>query len=106
MRRLRSQLRGCCPQPTLTATPHACAAAGARDPGTAQARHSALRAQAGPNAACLLRTEPLWLARALGLACSVAFMLWTGAVHPPGGALVLIFADSAQARTARERSAG
>jgi CBS-domain-containing membrane protein len=26
-------------------------------------------------------------------------MLWTGAVHPPGGALVLIFADSAKART-------
>ena len=38
--------------------------------------------------------EPLWLARAAGLAGAVATMLWTGAVHPPGGALVLIFADS------------
>jgi hypothetical protein len=42
--------------------------------------------------------EPLWLARALGLAATVAFMLWTGAVHPPGGALVLIFADSTKVR--------
>lgn len=39
--------------------------------------------------------QPLWLARAVGLASTVAFMLWTGSVHPPGGALVLILADSA-----------
>jgi hypothetical protein len=38
--------------------------------------------------------QPLWLARALALAATVALMLWTGAVHPPGGALVVILLDS------------
>jgi CBS-domain-containing membrane protein len=40
--------------------------------------------------------QPLWLARATALAATVSFMLWTGAVHPPGGALVIILADSAK----------
>ena len=44
--------------------------------------------------AALTLLQPLWLARALALASTVAFMLWTGAVHPPGGALVIILLDS------------
>ena len=45
---------------------------------------------------CVQCVQPLWLARALALACTVAVMLWTGCVHPPGGALVLILCDSAK----------
>ena len=44
--------------------------------------------------AALALVHPLWLARALALASTVALMLWTGAVHPPGGALVIILMDS------------
>ena len=45
---------------------------------------------------CLQCLQPLWLARAVALASTVAFMLWTGSVHPPGGALVMILCDSAK----------
>ena len=45
---------------------------------------------------CVQCVQPLFLARALALACTVATMLWTGCVHPPGGALVLILCDSAK----------
>ena len=49
--------------------------------------------------AALQYIQPLWLARATALATTVAVMLWTGCVHPPGGALVLILLDSARFQT-------
>lgn len=39
--------------------------------------------------------QPLWLARAAALGATVGFMRWTGCVHPPGGAIVLVLMDSA-----------
>lgn len=46
--------------------------------------------------ACLALLQPIWLARAVALATAVAAMLWTGSIHPPGGALVMILMDSAR----------
>jgi len=37
---------------------------------------------------------PSILSRALAMACAIVAMLWTDSVHPPGGALVLMFVDS------------
>ena len=34
-----------------------------------------------------------WFSRALALALSLAFMMWTGSVHPPGAAAVMAFMD-------------
>ena len=45
---------------------------------------------------CLGLPVPVWLARALALASAVAAMLWTGSVHPPGGALVMVLMESAK----------
>lgn len=39
---------------------------------------------------------PVLIARAAALGCLVFTMLLTGAVHPPGGALVVIFLDAAK----------
>ena len=46
--------------------------------------------------ACLALVQPIWLARAVALASTVAFMLWTGSIHPPGGALVMLLMESAR----------
>ena len=46
--------------------------------------------------ACLTLLQPLWLARSVALSTTVAAMLWTGSIHPPGGALVMILMESAK----------
>ncbi|KAK3035684.1 hypothetical protein RJ639_032556 [Escallonia herrerae] len=39
---------------------------------------------------------PGWLARSIGLAASIAFMIYTRAVHPPAASLPLLFIDGAK----------
>lgn len=39
---------------------------------------------------------PGWLARSAGLAAAIAFMIFTGAVHPPAASLPLLFIDVAK----------
>ncbi|KAJ7956332.1 Integral membrane HPP family protein [Quillaja saponaria] len=36
---------------------------------------------------------PGWLARSIGLAASVAYMIYTGAIHPPAASLPILFID-------------
>ncbi|GAQ81777.1 hypothetical protein KFL_000900330 [Klebsormidium nitens] len=45
--------------------------------------------------AALALFGPGWLARAVGVAASVAFMQFTGSLHPPAAGLALLFVDSA-----------
>lgn len=39
---------------------------------------------------------PGWLARSSGLAAAIAFMIYTGSVHPPAASLPLLFIDGAK----------
>ncbi|XP_059444583.1 uncharacterized protein LOC132176407 [Corylus avellana] len=39
---------------------------------------------------------PGWLARSIALAASIAFMIYTGATHPPAASLPIVFIDGAK----------
>ncbi|KAK4793822.1 hypothetical protein SAY86_011816 [Trapa natans] len=39
---------------------------------------------------------PCWLARASALSASIAFMLYTGSIHPPAASLPILFIDGAK----------
>jgi CBS-domain-containing membrane protein len=51
---------------------------------------------AAAGVAALALCGPGWFARAVAVAASVAFMQFTGSLHPPAGGLALLFVDSAK----------